>query len=86
MQGLRHAGCLRCLLGGSAGVVTGDQDVDFAPDFSGGADGVERRALERRVVVLGDDEDGHVHVGCVVPANAGTQRLWSGVAASPLAR
>ena len=46
-------------LAASPRLVPGDQHVDLAAELLRGGDGVERRLLERLVVVLGEDEDGH---------------------------
>src|SRR5271165_3987656 len=47
-------------LGYGAAIRPRHQDIDIlAGDFRGGGDSVERRGLERAVVVLGDDEGGH---------------------------
>ena len=50
---------LRAPRRGTLRVVPGDQHVDVAAELGGGAHRVRGRGLERRVVVLGDDENGH---------------------------
>src|SRR5262249_37634946 len=40
-------------------ILAGDQQVNLAADRGRGGDRVERRALQRLVVVLGDDEESH---------------------------
>ena len=57
---LGNAGDLAGLLCGSAGVVAGHQHVHVAAAGCGGRHGVERRALDGRVVVFSDYEYGHV--------------------------
>ena len=47
------------LVGRRAGVLAGHQDVDVPADLLGGGDGLMRRVLQRRIVVIGDDENGH---------------------------
>src|SRR6266851_626279 len=49
-SGLRHC----------PAVLARHQDIDIlAGDFLGGGDGVERCGLQRRIIVLGDDEGSH---------------------------
>ena len=50
-----------------ARVVARDQNMNVTADFLRCGDGVERRALERSAVVLGDDENGHAMVAGVSP-------------------
>src|SRR5262249_29952064 len=46
-------------LGGRLGVLARDQQMHLAADLAGGSDGVERGRLDRRVVVLGQQQDRH---------------------------
>src|SRR5262249_16675040 len=50
---------LRRRLRRPAGIVARDEDMDLAADLLRGGDGIARGGLQRPVVVLGDDEDGH---------------------------
>src|SRR6185312_12488143 len=56
---LGDAGDLGRGLGARTAILPGDQDVDVAADGAGGGDDVERRRLERRIVVFGKQENGH---------------------------
>ena len=53
---LGDAGDLRGLVGRGLCPAAGDQHVDLAAAGERRSDGVERRALQGRVVVFGDDE------------------------------
>src|SRR6185312_2118862 len=58
-QHLGDAGDLGGSVGGRLCAGSCDQHMELAADCRGGGDGVERRSLERLVVVLGDDEKSH---------------------------
>src|SRR5262249_4888240 len=58
-QHLGDAGNLGTRIGRALGVLAGDEQVDVAADLAGGGDGVERGRLDRRVVVLGQQQDRH---------------------------
>ena len=59
VQHLGHAGDLRRRGGRSGGAGTGHQHVDLAATGQRGGHGVERGALDGRVVVFGNDEGCH---------------------------
>ena len=62
VQHLGHARDLARRLGGFAGIVAGDENVHVGAAGGGGGDGIERGALDRLVVVFGNDECGHVRL------------------------
>ena len=63
VQDFRHARDACGGLRGATGVVAGNEDVNVGlqlrAQLQRGGDRVQRRGFERRVVVFGDDEDGH---------------------------
>jgi hypothetical protein len=58
-QHLRHAGDARRRVGRGARLPAGDQHTHLAAKLPGRRDGVQRRGLQRRVVVFRDDERRH---------------------------
>jgi hypothetical protein len=58
---LAHTGDLRRLRGGGAGIGAGDQHVDVTATGQGRGHGIEGRALDRGVVVFGNNKRGHGH-------------------------
>jgi hypothetical protein len=56
---LAHTGDLRRLRGGRAGIGAGDQHVDVTATGQGRGHGIEGRALDRGVVVFGNNKRGH---------------------------
>ena len=58
-QHLGDAGNLGTRLGRRLGVLSGHQQMNLTADLAGGGDGVERGRLDRRVVVLGQQQDRH---------------------------
>jgi hypothetical protein len=59
VQHFRDAGNLRRCLGRSLRVAARDEDVQVAADLLRRGDRVEHRSLQRRVIVVGNDEYGH---------------------------
>src|SRR6185295_2233794 len=59
MQHLLHARNLGSFFRRRARLMAGDQHVDVAAELVRGGDGIERRLLELRVVVLRENQDGH---------------------------
>ena len=65
--GVQHLGDPRDRRGGlrcGSGIPAGDQHVDVAADLLCGGNGIKCRRLDRRVVVVGKDQDGHLGSGC----------------------
>jgi hypothetical protein len=56
---LAHTGDLRRLRGGRAGIGAGDQHVDVTATGQGRGHGIEGRALDRGVVVFGNNKRSH---------------------------
>src|SRR5690606_13993925 len=59
LQYLRHTGYLRGCLSNGLAAEAGDQDMNITRQLAGSGDGVQRGWLQRRVVVLGDDQRRH---------------------------
>jgi hypothetical protein len=64
VQHLGDAGDRRRGLRGRPGVSARHQDVDVAADLLRSGYGIEGRRLERRVVMIGKNQDGHGVSGC----------------------